>query len=91
VRALQADVLDQLGYQSEAGTWRNLYLPGAIELRDGVLDIPFDGSNATITLTRTALDRVPLGQTTLRKASVPDRAPLSGAWPEQRARSATRC
>ena len=27
-RALQADVLEQLGYQSEAGTWRNLYLTG---------------------------------------------------------------
>jgi alkyl sulfatase BDS1-like metallo-beta-lactamase superfamily hydrolase len=43
-RALQADVLEQLGYQSEAGTWRNLYLTGAKELRDGVLDIPFEGS-----------------------------------------------
>jgi alkyl sulfatase BDS1-like metallo-beta-lactamase superfamily hydrolase len=43
-RGLQADVLEQLGYQSEAGTWRNLYLTGAKELRDGVLDIPFEGS-----------------------------------------------
>ena len=25
-RELQADTLEQLGYQSEAGTWRNLYL-----------------------------------------------------------------
>jgi alkyl sulfatase BDS1-like metallo-beta-lactamase superfamily hydrolase len=36
-RSLQADALEQLGYQSEAGTWRNAYLVGAKELRDGVL------------------------------------------------------
>jgi alkyl sulfatase BDS1-like metallo-beta-lactamase superfamily hydrolase len=36
-RALQADALEQLGYQAEAGTWRNAYLVGAKELRDGVL------------------------------------------------------
>jgi alkyl sulfatase BDS1-like metallo-beta-lactamase superfamily hydrolase len=39
-RALQADALEQLGYQSEAGTWRNSYLVGAKELRDGVLKPP---------------------------------------------------
>jgi alkyl sulfatase BDS1-like metallo-beta-lactamase superfamily hydrolase len=39
-RELQADVLEQLGYQSEAGTWRDLYLTGALELRHGVPDIP---------------------------------------------------
>ncbi|MGB8856303.1 MAG: alkyl sulfatase dimerization domain-containing protein, partial [Burkholderiales bacterium] len=36
-RNLQADTLEQLGYQAEAGTWRNAYLVGAKELRDGVL------------------------------------------------------
>lgn len=36
-RDLQADALEQLGYQSEAGTWRNAYLVGAKELRDGVI------------------------------------------------------
>lgn len=36
-RALQADTLEQLGYQAEAGTWRNAYLVGARELREGVL------------------------------------------------------
>ena len=36
-RALQADTLEQLGYQAEAGTWRNAYLVAAKELRDGVL------------------------------------------------------
>lgn len=35
-RALQADALEQLGYQSENATWRNVYLMGAFELRNGV-------------------------------------------------------
>jgi alkyl sulfatase BDS1-like metallo-beta-lactamase superfamily hydrolase len=35
-RGLQADALEQLGYQSESGPWRNFYLTGAKELRDGV-------------------------------------------------------
>ncbi len=39
-RKLQADALEQLGYQSESGPWRNFYLSGAMELRDGVQTIP---------------------------------------------------
>ncbi|WP_323613607.1 alkyl/aryl-sulfatase [Pseudomonas putida] len=35
-RDLQADALEQLGYQSENATWRNAYLTGAQELRNGV-------------------------------------------------------
>src|SRR6202000_2582942 len=35
-RELQADALEQLGYQGENGTWRSLYLMGAHELRNGV-------------------------------------------------------
>jgi len=34
-RALQADALEQLGYQSESGPWRSFYLTGAQELRNG--------------------------------------------------------
>ena len=34
-RDLQADALEQLGYQSESAMWRNAYLMGAKELRDG--------------------------------------------------------
>jgi alkyl sulfatase BDS1-like metallo-beta-lactamase superfamily hydrolase len=34
-RALGADALEQLGYQSEAATWRDAYLTGAAELRSG--------------------------------------------------------
>ena len=35
-RELQANALEQLGYQSESGQWRNFYLTGASELRNGV-------------------------------------------------------
>jgi linear primary-alkylsulfatase len=35
-RHLQADALEQLGYQAEAATWRNNYLTAAYELRHGV-------------------------------------------------------
>ncbi len=37
-RYLCADALEQLGYQSESGTWRNAYLSGAMELRGGNSD-----------------------------------------------------
>ncbi len=36
-RDLCADALEQLGYQSESGPWRNAYLTGAMELREGNL------------------------------------------------------
>jgi alkyl sulfatase BDS1-like metallo-beta-lactamase superfamily hydrolase len=39
-RDLLADVYTQLGYQAEAGTWRNIYLTGAQELRNGVPQLP---------------------------------------------------
>ena len=39
-RGLQADALEQMGYQSESGPWRNFYLTGAKELRDGVVELP---------------------------------------------------
>ncbi|MCP1626330.1 alkyl/aryl-sulfatase [Pseudomonas nitroreducens] len=35
-KALQADALEQLGYQAENALWRNIYLTGAMELRGGV-------------------------------------------------------
>jgi len=37
-RWLEADALEQLGYQSESGPWRNFYLTGAQELRHDRLD-----------------------------------------------------
>ncbi|MFJ3777168.1 alkyl/aryl-sulfatase [Streptomyces sp. NPDC090075] len=39
-RELQADALEQLGYGSENGTWRNFYLMGAYELRNGSVGTP---------------------------------------------------
>ncbi|MEV5649471.1 alkyl sulfatase dimerization domain-containing protein [Nocardia sp. NPDC052254] len=39
-RALQADTLEQLGYGSENGTWRNFFLMGAYELRNGSVGTP---------------------------------------------------
>ena len=35
-RRLGADALEQLGYAAESATWRNAYLLGALELRQGV-------------------------------------------------------
>lgn len=39
-RDLKADALEQLGYQAESGPWRNFYLTGAQELRNGVVKGP---------------------------------------------------
>lgn len=39
-RNLEADALEQLGYQAESGPWRNFYLTGAQELRNGVMKLP---------------------------------------------------
>lgn len=40
VKALYADTLEQLGYGSENGTWRNFFLSGATELRGGSFGTP---------------------------------------------------
>ncbi|MFB7673377.1 alkyl/aryl-sulfatase [Kitasatospora purpeofusca] len=45
-RALQADALEQLGYGSENGTWRNFYLTGALELRHGPVGTPTETDTA---------------------------------------------
>lgn len=37
---LLADTLEQLGYVAESGPWRNFYLSGARELREGVHPVP---------------------------------------------------
>jgi alkyl sulfatase BDS1-like metallo-beta-lactamase superfamily hydrolase len=39
-RQLQADALEQLGYQAESGPWRAFYLTGAQELRNGSPYLP---------------------------------------------------
>jgi alkyl sulfatase BDS1-like metallo-beta-lactamase superfamily hydrolase len=45
-RELQADALEQLGYQSESGPWRNFYLSAASELRVGVRVLPAPSSSS---------------------------------------------
>jgi len=58
-RELLARAYTQMGYQSEAGTWRNIYLTGAQELRDGVAPSPALSFNPTVlaaTPTRMLLD-----------------------------------
>ncbi|GEA50319.1 hydrolase [Vibrio inusitatus NBRC 102082] len=39
-RYLSADAMEQLGYQAESGPWRNYYLGGAKELRQGIKPVP---------------------------------------------------
>ncbi|GIT79800.1 MBL fold hydrolase [Leifsonia sp. LS1] len=39
-KALYADTLEQLGYGAENGTWRNFFLSGATELREGGFGTP---------------------------------------------------
>jgi alkyl sulfatase BDS1-like metallo-beta-lactamase superfamily hydrolase len=39
-RALLADTFEQLGYAAESSTWRNAYLFGAQELRNGMPKVP---------------------------------------------------
>jgi alkyl sulfatase BDS1-like metallo-beta-lactamase superfamily hydrolase len=39
-RQLQADALEQLGYGAENATWRNFFLMGAKELREGIVGTP---------------------------------------------------
>ncbi|MCM2679959.1 alkyl/aryl-sulfatase [Echinimonas agarilytica] len=45
-KELLADAYEQLGYQSESGPWRSVYLQGAFELRNGV---PAAGGTQTAT------------------------------------------
>jgi alkyl sulfatase BDS1-like metallo-beta-lactamase superfamily hydrolase len=49
-RDLLANALEQMGYQQENGTWRNFFLSGARELRDGIerLPVPLTASADTI-------------------------------------------
>ena len=50
-RLLQADTLEQLGYQAESGPWRNIYLTGALELREGIRGVGGRGRAITTALT----------------------------------------
>ncbi|WP_158939921.1 alkyl/aryl-sulfatase [Burkholderia sp. S171] len=45
-----ADAYEQLGYQAESSSWRNFYLTGAMELRNGVHKVPFGSSQSPDTI-----------------------------------------
>jgi alkyl sulfatase BDS1-like metallo-beta-lactamase superfamily hydrolase len=53
---LQADALEQLGYQAESGPWRNFYLTGAKELREGVKQLPTPDTASPDTVRAMSLD-----------------------------------
>ncbi len=50
-RQLAADALEQMGYQAESGPWRNFYLSGAKELRQGVKPLT-GGKSASLDILR---------------------------------------
>lgn len=53
---LTADALEQLGYQAESGPWRNFYLTGAKELREGVKKLPTPNTASPDTVRAMSLD-----------------------------------
>jgi len=53
---LQADALEQMGYQAESGPWRNFYLSGAQELRDGIAKRPAPNTASPDTIRAMSLD-----------------------------------
>jgi alkyl sulfatase BDS1-like metallo-beta-lactamase superfamily hydrolase len=55
-RDLQADALEQLGYQAESGPWRNFYLTGSQELRKGVAELPTPNTASPDTVRSMTLD-----------------------------------
>lgn len=54
-RALLADVLTRIGYGAEAATWRNIFLTGALELRQPAQPVPVAASGILAALTITQL------------------------------------
>ncbi len=52
---LLAQIYTQMGYRAESGPWRNFYLTGAMELREGVADLP-----ATTTASADTIRSLPL-------------------------------
>ena len=57
-RALLADAYDQLGYQAESGPWRDVYLSGAYELRNGPPETPLPTGSIRSILRETPVERV---------------------------------
>ena len=57
-RNLEADALEQLGYQAESGPWRNFYLTGAQELRKGVAKLPTPNTASPDTVKAMTMDMI---------------------------------
>jgi alkyl sulfatase BDS1-like metallo-beta-lactamase superfamily hydrolase len=57
-RELQADALEQLGYQAESGPWRNFYLTGAWELREGVASTGITATGSSDVIAAMSLEMV---------------------------------
>ncbi|WP_148715592.1 alkyl/aryl-sulfatase [Chitinolyticbacter meiyuanensis] len=55
-RELEADALEQMGYQAESGPWRNFYLTGAKELREGVKKLPTPNTASADTIRAMSLE-----------------------------------
>jgi alkyl sulfatase BDS1-like metallo-beta-lactamase superfamily hydrolase len=55
-RELGADAMEQMGYMAEAATWRNAYLLGALELRQGPTKLPGSSSLTSETLQALPID-----------------------------------
>jgi alkyl sulfatase BDS1-like metallo-beta-lactamase superfamily hydrolase len=56
-RSLLAAVYDQLGFRAESGPWRDVYLTGAYELRNGVQGTAIDPRRAVGLLANTPVER----------------------------------
>jgi len=57
-RTLLAETYDQLGFRAESGPWRDVYLTGAHELRNGVQGTAVDPRRAVGLLRNTPVDRL---------------------------------
>jgi len=49
-KELQADAFEQLGYSFESGTWRNIFLSAAEELRNGNIGLSFANTSGSISM-----------------------------------------
>ena len=56
-RSLLAAVYDQLGFRAESGPWRDVYLTGAYELRNGIQGTALDPRRAIGLLANTPVER----------------------------------
>jgi len=56
-KELQAEALEQLGYGAENAVWRNFFLMGAMELREGISGTPTDSAAPDI-LAQLSVDQI---------------------------------